>query len=149
MLKKIFNLFRKKIETPATNTAGVIRSDNPELDSKFWKLLHDDDLTPEEEDRLTKEIDDEFTIRLVTTEGEVLTKAKAIALRRQYRECVKLCHPDKFLEADQAIATHWFNRVEELNRAKNLDQLRKVYSALNFYRAMGTFPHPSNTEFFN
>ena len=149
MFKKLFNLFRKKTETPATNTAGVVLSDNPELDSKFWKLLHDDTLTPDEEDRLSKEIDDEFTLKLVTVEGEVLTKAKAIALRRQYRECVKLCHPDKFLEADEATARYWFQRVEILYAERNLDQMRKVYSALNFYRAMGTFPHPCNTEFFH
>lgn len=149
MFKKIIDIFRNKTITPVTNTSGVVISDNSELDSKFWKLLHDDTLTPEEEDRLTKEIDTEFPLGLVTTEGKVVTKAKAIALRGQYRECVKLCHPDKFSATDEAIARHWFNRVEQLNREQNLDQMRKVYSALNFYRAMGTFPHPSNTEFFN
>lgn len=147
MFKKIIDIFRNKTITPVTNTLGVVISDNPELGSKFWKLLHDDTLTPEEEATLSKDIDAQFSLSLDFSEDAVLTRQQIGALRWNYRNCVKLCHPDKFPEKDEAIARYWFNHVEQLNMDKNIDQMIKVYSTLNFHRGLGVFPPPSSTNF--
>lgn len=51
-------------------------------------------------------------------------------LKTLFRNCSKMCHPDKVAEADKAEATKLFSRLNEANEQNDLDTVREIYENL-------------------
>lgn len=138
MFTKIFNLFKPKSKPTAGNAVETTFEENSELNNKFWKLLHDDTLSEEEEITLANEIEAELL------ESKILPHIKSGQLYQKYRKAVKLCHPDFFSASHDAFkcetATRWFQHVQNLYQNNDLSGLTAALKTLELYEEHGTLP---------
>lgn len=138
MFNKILGLFKTKSSFVANNAVEVTFLENSELDNKFWKLLHDDTLSQEEEMLLASEIEAELL------ECKSLPHIKSKGIYNKYRKAVRLCHPDLFSAShdisEHETATMWFQHVQTLYQNNDLLRLSVALRTLEVYAESRTLP---------
>lgn len=141
MLKKIFKFFGGKPQSTSESLVLTAENDS-ELDDKFWKLLHDENLSEEEEMNLVNEITSKLAY------GNTASYKDTGKLYQSYRRAAKICHPDNFMKwydtPNLELATKWFQYVEGLYRSNNLPELLKALENLNIYKTAGLVLPPEN-----